>query len=110
MSIVATRSTHRLELSIAHLNTMGRVIEGAYDISVMPGMIVIQGYAEDVAEVPEALGLSRCERLDHAMTGKAFRVWTGMTSSAFGSFETRVVMVEPLSVEIPADCDSASFN
>jgi len=111
MSTVATQATRGLEVTIAHLNLLGRVIAGADSVSVDAfGEVRIQGNIEALADVPTTLGLERNERRDNTSYPWAFRIWDGRTSSAFGNFETTLVMVERMPVEIPADCDAASLS
>ena len=94
MSTVAT-TPHTIELALAHANTLGRVIVGAYEVGVTRfGEVRMQGDAESLSEAPVTLGLVRVPRMDHASNGHVFRTWQGHTTSAFGTFETTVVLVE----------------
>lgn len=96
-------TTHSLELTAAHVAGIARMVPGAYGVSFDDhGAITFQGQAEDMRDVPDALGLFRDSKRDHSTGTTHFRLWSGVTVSAFGTFATRVVMCEP--VEEVTDC------
>ena len=98
-----------LELTAAHIAGLARMAHGAYGVSFdNHGSITIQGDAEDVRDVPESLGLTCSPKMSHTTGTTHFRIFDGLTHSAFGTFHTRVVLCEP--VEIPSDCYVAEFS